>query len=703
MDNQGTHVSHLGLVLVGYAHTEVAAKGQILDPPHPEVDPELSASTTEQARRRLGVSFEDVRRAWLEGKRGDVGWRLPIDWLCEYFDPEVFKIVAGFITDGPAIAKRRVENYLADYGDQTLPGDVSKEEGLPSKASILRRLSAVKGLMRCLLTLHDDGHESPWLEDWSSPPLNSRWTVPGGRTCVRERRAAPGHIIRRSFRRLNVQIARKLKTEPGDYRAEVVAIRQLGYKQLRGGGLVSLLMQRQILLLCPLLGTRGDATSRLSRRDLTFDRELPDDSVRPAIRVFEWKNKDRSESIWKPIHPDHAQALLPHLEFMDRWLVEVKGCELPGPDGPLLHHSRGGRMRRIDVTRTLGGGRPTRTGRGRLALLRKEGRAYYIGYTAHSCRYRARQWVDSDESRRLLQTRRVDESASWIAEALLGHNANDIRKLYGGGAKPEDVEMLSSYATEINWLMMTTRLGARKELDRDVYRTTVTRLAEAEERQESVETELDSVPGRRRDLRRRRDEAETKEDRLTVKSAQSELDDLEDRTFELNRYSKRLEKEISNLNVRGKDLRQNPNARKDLDDDLLAREVTRVWPDDLDAIDDEVRGNLPSLERRRRRDYLSLHELVDLDGRSEYFFKDLLRKKWPKRIRGVPPWDRAVDPLTSWSTPKRRGILVDKLNPKLPLLADSDKRRRLEELLATPCPEAWGADWEHRADSLLAA
>lgn len=716
--DSGGHVLFLSRVLIGYATTEVLVTPDgvpenfiLLDPPHPDIDAQMVARTGATARRMLGLTYEDVQRRYARANRQQGPMRhLPIDWLTTFFPPQLWKVAATLITDGPGTAKARIENYLDDYADEMLPADVSKKADTPGRDSFLNRVKAARKFMGHLKVLYQQGRSPKLLEMWAlSSPTDAdvAWVIPAGREHVRGARAVPGHIVRRVLSELNENIADRLDVSVGDYEAEVEAIQALPSSHLQSKGLLVPLMKRQSLLLLTLLATRADATCRLNEEHLVLDHELPDNTVQPAVKVHEWKTKERTVAVWKPILRDPAAALRPHIVFMHRWLVEVKGRAIPeNGQGPLLYNRHSRRMKAGGLTALLSGWRPPANDRRRrpptAALLPKERRAAWVGYSSHPLRSRDRQWVTSCDSRRFLERRRIDTPADWIAEALLGHSDNDMRKLYGGGSKPDDVELLSAIGTQLTWLNATTDLGARKVYDEDAYRETVENIRTLELDKQSIETQLDALPDRRGHLRKRRAAAEEAGDRATTRRVSGSLDALEDDAWSLNRQSTRVAEQLGELRSTRKALRNDPRALKLVADDVTSAEfeLLRNSEDDLDAIDLEVYDGLPQHERRKlspRRTYVSTSELAGVDGRSENFFKVLLNGHWPVKVRGVEPWARDINPCTDWSTAKRRGFLLDLLNPALPMFTDPDRRLQLAEILATPYPAGWGAEWEAMA------
>jgi hypothetical protein len=69
-----------------------------------------------------------------------------------------------------------------------------------------------------------------------------------------------------------------------------------------------------------------------------------------------------------------------------------------------------------------------------------------------------------------------------------------------------------------------------------------------------------------------------------------------------------------------------------------------------------------------------------------------LRDGISNRAHGIPLWLSGLDPLASWSTPRRRAIEIAKLNPEHPIFTNAEKSRRLDELLATELPDGWAPE-----------
>jgi hypothetical protein len=431
----------------------------------------------------------------------------------------------------------------------------------------------------------------------------------------------------------------------------------------------------------------------VKRCDLDLQHQLPDGTVQPAIKLFEWKVKDRTEAVWKPIPIAVAECIVAYLAFIDRYRRDVKNLPAVPDHAPLAFTQQWTPLDGNGYSRILGGQRPNPGDRnGGRAVLPKEGRPPYVGYSAHHVRSWARQSVDSDTCRRWLEDRRVDRPASWIAEALLGHDDNDLKKLYGGGSKRDDVELLSAIGTELTWRMLSTELGARKVLDADAYRDTVHAIKALEQEKTRLNEELDSIPDFKQRLRSELRNLETANEDERARDVWHQLEELRDREIDLAQKVARTAEELGELKLRKLALRNSSDHRRVISDDIPGAQVPRVSHEDLDRIDTEIYQGLRPSERgksARLREWISLSELAGLVALSDDTLKRWLRDGFPAHMRGVPLWDEDSSPLTTWSTPKRRAFAVARLNQAHPLFQEPDLRRELELLLSTPFPAGW--------------
>lgn len=698
----GEHVPSLLRVLGGYAVTDALApigsdQGEVLLPP-PVPDFKLPPlKTAKTVRRKLGLSFEDLESQYRKRRRSQgVQRRLDRETLDAFFPPAFQDLLGALITDGPTIAKTRIENYLADYAEQILPGDVSKEEGPPAQASINTRVQAARRLFLILHTLQQDGRPTSYLDPWQYLPPNASWEIPSGVDGVRSLPACPPHVARLAWERLNERIAERLGVEPGDFDAEMEAMRRMTPTQFKKTNIFLAVRDRLLLVIAAVLGARRGAIHRLDRGDVIEQHELPDGSSQPAIKLFERKHRERNEYAYKPIQIETWKCIASSMLYMDLYFTTLKGKESLGPDSPLNVTYYGNRIDENYLSRVFIGKRPYGKSPSAAALLRREGRADYIGHGPQSLRSRARQWVDGAQGRAWLEQHSVDAKPDWVAEALIGHQDKDLKKLYGGGSKTKDVEMLSAIGTRLTWLMLTTDLGARKTLDAEAYRDAVEAHRRAEVEKLRVEAELRQLIERRRKVRDRLHAAiERKDERASLK-AEREMLALENIRDELEADFRTQTDNAANARVDMSLIRNDPRKLRIIPDEVPSPEATFVEPEELDEIERRVyEGKITSAERKRLawvREYLSTSETADLAGITERKITNDLRNGISDRAHGVPLW-LEDDPLVDWATPKRRALDVNKLNPKHPIFTDPDKRLQLDEVLATPYPEGWGQEF----------
>jgi hypothetical protein len=698
----GEHVPSLLRILGGYAVTDALApigddKGEVLlPPPNPEfVLPTLKPA--KPVRKKLGLSLDDLGRQYRKLRREQgVQRRLGRELLDAFFPPEFQDLLGALIKDGPTVAKTRIENYLADYAERILPADISKEEGPPAQASINTRVQAARRLFMILHTLQGEGRPGPYLDPWKNLPPNKAWEIPSGVDGVRSLPACPAHIERLAFQRLNARIAERLGVEPEDYEAEMRAMKAMSARQLKKSMIFLAVRDRQLLVLHGVLGARRGAVNRLDRGDVLEQHELPDGSIQPAIRLFEWKHRERNECAIKAIQPENYQCLASSMLFMDLYFTKVKGKPPLGPDSPLNLTYYGNRIDENYQSRVFTGKRPYGKSPSSAALLPREGRADYMGHGPQSMRSRTRQWIDGDTGRKWLGQHGVDAKPDWVAEATIGHKDKDLRKLYGGGSKTKDVEMLSAIGTRLTWLMLTTDLGARKTLDAEAYRDAVEAHKRAEAEKLRTEAELRRLIERRRKLRERLHAAIERKDEEASLKAERELLALDTTRDELEADFRTQTDNAANARVDMNLIRNDPRKLRVIPDDVPSNEVKLVEPEDLDEIERQVyEGKITSSERKRLawvREYLSPSELAPIAGVTERKITNDLKNGISERAHGVPLW-LEDDPLVDWATPKRRALDVNKLNPDHPIFTDPDKRLQLDEILATPYPEGWGHEF----------
>ena len=493
-DDDGSHVSELTRVLKAYAMTDLGrsdrlanAAAEILngidqefgaqiaeeltavyearstDPPYPYIDPSITGHTGATARRALGWTraeqdhlYDAVLRA--RGPRRGFPDRV----LEQYVDPGIWPALLSFIDEGPWVVKGRLECHFRDWvGDEQVAEDVSRGAGKPAFATLAKRTVCARRLMLVLFNLRAEGHGSPLLEKWTIVPKH--WRYPDTPQRVRQLYAVPTHVVRYRWQNLCAEIGRKLGVAPGDFAAERRAIAQKSDHWVLRSGLRQVMLHRLMILLLVVLGTRTGATSRLTRGSLNRHRKGRHGLVYPAVLVYEWKHQGQDDPIWKPIPEDAAECILAAHDFFDRY-TEAAGLETRGDETPMLPTRALGPVGREQMGGTLGGRRPCPTlPKGTAALLGQDGRARYVGYRAHRVRERVRQWIDDNGTGAAwLAAHGVTQSPAWVAEAMLGHDAKNLMKLYGGGSKPADVEEMSYWGSRLTWRLLTTDMGPRR-------------------------------------------------------------------------------------------------------------------------------------------------------------------------------------------------------------------------------------------------
>lgn len=150
----------------------------------------------------------------------------------------------------------------------------------------------------------------------------------------------------------------------------------------------------------------------------------------PATRVRPAKSKHSSVSSWKPLPEEHAR----------RWASRS------------IEHVFGGTTGQIRALIP-----PGPRGRPNPRLHR------------HTFRSFAAQTIRSLDGHDWLVRERVDASPHWVAEGLLDHGLAGLDALYGGASKAPDRERLAAIGIRLNWALVTTDAGERRDYDEPAF------------------------------------------------------------------------------------------------------------------------------------------------------------------------------------------------------------------------------------------
>lgn len=540
-------------------------------------------STPTAVHHKLGISFEELRHELERVEQTDgPAARFEVNLLCQYFEPGLWRLVAQLVHDGPAVANERLERHLEEFAGRSVVGNRNRAAGLMSASMIRGRANAFRQLMRRCSELrwgHPDGHV---FEAWESLP---HIDVPDGEPSPLKNTAPPWHRVRHSWWSLNERIWDRLGVDTWQDEAYVIrtrAARSPGWSE--ASGLHLLLRDRALLGLVAVLGARRGATSALRRRHVIHGHRRPDGRQGTAIELLPLKTRGGRMSRYKPI-PDGLAATIESMMAF----AEVRIGRALGGDEPLWYSAFSPRPRAMAADSISARFSGTASGASALIPFKLDEPAF--GYSAHTLRAAAAQSVLSFEAQGWLEERRIDAHPISIAEALLDHENMKLDEFgYHGAKKVADRERLSAIGAEINWLRLTTPLGARKSPDVDAYRALL-------QVRKTLRAEREAWGTEKRSLRRKAAALARRRDFESVVYVNVQADLAADHEAEAINQLGEVEAEV-------KELEFNPRCLVLVPDDVPNEAIAPV---DLEAIRHEVDrdahddGTAKRRRRRRRR------------------------------------------------------------------------------------------------------
>jgi hypothetical protein len=459
-DRQGGFLRPGQKLLRLYATTSLPS-----DPaPCPDVDRDAPCSHGKTVRNRLGRSFENDREMW---ERVEADHHVPLvdaELLAAYIPFELWRVLEAAVTDGPAIFKRRVERLLLDERDRDVSSNRKRPGGGPVSQGHLQALaSAATRLVSPLpgLALERNFAARELLDDWRGGQARIETpTSRAGSEQVMDNSAPPLHRVRQVFQQLDAEVKTKLGVlETAD---EPAALRALPRQQLSRKGIEGVMLNRLLLTLLTVLGTRDQATAALKNGDIQLAYRHPE-GVGPALRVTPFKGPNGRTPRWKPIPEGLAQLVVSWLTFKEC----AFGGQAVAPQAALLTSVK-------DAARTKRWNRLTDrcTGSpGTLALVPRDPANPHWGYNPHAFRHLARKLVSRSEAERWCTARNINaDNRDAMGEALLDHAMEGLEAVYKDENSARGREHLTYFATHINWALLTTQLGARRVPDGESYR-----------------------------------------------------------------------------------------------------------------------------------------------------------------------------------------------------------------------------------------
>lgn len=661
-DEEVRHVNELGHCLQAYARATARCNGKTAAAPFPDLE-HVSVKTARRVHRELGITFEQLRTEFQRREREDgSGAAFDVELLCNYFVPPLWRVTATLITDGPALATQRLERHLQDFaGDEISANNRgTRAAGRRSLGSIKNRARSLRTLMRRCTVLRWDHPDARVLEAWTGLP---DLTLPEGESAPLENTAPPWHLVRHAFASINSEVWQKLGVDR--WENEESALRKWPPSKLRMGGLFLPLRDRALLSFLSTIGPRRKAALKLSRGDYVHDHLRPDGRRGPAINLTPAKTRGGRAARWKPL-PDGLALII------DTYLLYIElriGRSLVDGD-PLWVSEITPEVRRMSApgmyNRLAGRGRRNK------ALLRRDPADPYTGYAPHTVRAAAAQSILSTDAQRWLEKKGEDAPPLSIAEALLDHEDMKLDEFgYHGAKKPEYRERLSAIGAELNWLRLTTELGARKIPDADCYRKLL-------HRQKGLWDERQHYSKERRRHRRQAAAAAENGDLKEVMLTNVQADTAADHENEVVYQLGEIKNELTQL-------RLDPRRLFCVPDDVRNEDVPEV---DLDEIEREVNEGLVSTQARRlrrKRDVLTPSEYAALFDHGESSVRRWRQKGVPPRLR-KNPFKEGLEPWVVYSS-RRVAIHADAINPDT--IDTPEKAEKLAEALASELPDGW--------------
>jgi integrase len=622
----------------------------------PDVPKDLDLPSEQTSRRVLQTDFDSEREAWeAVVARDDAFASISRPRLAVYVPVVLWRVVAAVIAEGPAAYEARIRTVLHILRDQRVKTTARRPTGGHLSQSTLEVYAFAAAALVAPLAKWAGMSDHPgarYLEQWRGESVDVH--VPRsreGRGNVTDRGAPPAHLPRRVFSELNAKARERLGAEPGA--DEVSLIDSLSAR--RFVGLHRALRNRALFLVLAVVGSRISATCELRQSDFVLDRRRPAPAIGagPAIRLTPHKTEDGHEPRWKPVPEEVGAVIETYRRYCLRWAGPLS------PDAPLFLGGRDQRPYHPNSARSVLSGCPDPR---RLALL-PIGSDPCIGYSPHSLRYLAKQFVDAPAAVQVLNELGVDpKKQEIIGEVLLDHKVAGMPALYKGDAGKLKQEYYCWAATQITYRMLATELGARRVPDADGYRHWL-------EREKLLGEQISALKSELRELL---EDAERSGREVSPTLILSRTHAVEGLREDL----RKAEAAIQAIEL--------GQGTIPLPDDMPDDEVPVVSLAAIRAATLHTPANGGAVRSDRVRNWLTPPEFATLTGYSAASVRDWTATGKPGRSGA---WDPDDPPIVRFNT-KRRAILVSGLNQDL-LFNTFEKRQALEDVLATDPPAGW--------------
>jgi integrase len=356
--------------LVAACRLSVEREDEVLVAPHPGLRARGWPSGR-TAMKHLGLDHRDIRDYWVRAKNRATDACLPLNWLLEFYPPDLWPAVLTLVSWGPERAAMWMEEtviFLAQ--EEIFRGARRRPAGSKISAGCIRTyvsgvwqvMDELVGLRARAESLGDGSLPRELLASWAYKPKRPDLEACGAREA---RLPAAGPPLD--------ECATRLRELAADVDSRHVSHR---YRALR---------RLLIFALLSLYGLRVDAIRTLKREDYLPGFVFGDGTRGPALRYFPAKTEPDDKPSYLPVPTELA-------ERFDDWLRSTGGgdanpasplfpSQRPGEEGPFL--SRSGMYRLI-------AGKPSPGGSGSLALLpRADDR--FTGWHPHAYRHTAFQ------------------------------------------------------------------------------------------------------------------------------------------------------------------------------------------------------------------------------------------------------------------------------------------------------------------------
>lgn len=606
--------------------------------------------------------------------------------LTQFFPPRLWPVLEMLVLDGPGQAKLNAERALREYARRTVPATKRRPEGPPTRGTISILHVAFARVFRLLVDLHVTRPSSRVLSAWTGVPPVSSPALPAGGL---QTEGPPLHDIRLALRRLDENIASKLRIEPGD--DELAAIEAMSLTPLLQASLFRSLRARVALALLMVTGARVGAIAALELRDLRTNHRCRggDERCGPAVVLRPGKSLPYGSERIKMIPRDVQKTIDVYLRYLDvvaetlsRWRQGSWGTPpIRTASTPLLVRGRqswtpwgaGG------IGRMLSGRTPSSSGRaGMLPLIPRrsgfnldcpEEHHCFIGYNPHAFRHTASRLAEKagaiwNEEHSEAPGDNVYSPEAYAA-ALLDHEmpGSKMRALYGDRDSEATREILAARASNGIWELLTTDAGARKQPDLQRFQRCVEVL-------EALDRDAADVKQRFKETVHRAKRKEVDSDRALL-----ELLDLNQIRDELGREREQTARELESLRH---------DRRTWL---AIPDEVESVPPIDLAEWDGSVHTQDEAIGGVAVREWLTPTELAYVAGcRQSTVTRWLKDEHLPNQDRR--PWDAGEAPVDESLGIRFRRIWVQGI--KQSFWSTQAMRDRRDQVLARwPDTQGW--------------